>query len=335
MYRKVLERSIGKELSFSRERVFQFFEENLRKKEELSFILPLLSDILDRNLSFYFFPEVRMSYGLTWEKIDEIKERALKTVEKRFEELYEIAATHKEEKVREEALYILIKFLPETNLSFKHHIRLSALLIENLLRKREERLSLKGALRHDLKEVVEEAYGKVEMEVEVYPKLSEKLTAHIEKGEREAEAYLLISNVNFKKLPRIAKLLIYSQREKLIKLIEETLDRDLEKGIISEPVVGYFESVASRKREEIPDELLHLIADKGAQSRSSFDFKEFSSEFIKSDTVFLQGRGRKWLTLSKDSFKSESILSFSDFDKEERRETKKLEKLPPVFKTLS
>ena len=70
MYKEVLKRSIGRELSFSQDEVFRFFEENLRKKEELSFILPLLSDILDRSLSFYFFPEVRMSYGLTWEKID-------------------------------------------------------------------------------------------------------------------------------------------------------------------------------------------------------------------------------------------------------------------------
>jgi len=309
MYKDTLKRSIGRELSYNREEVFSFIEENLAKKEELPFILPILSDILDRSLSFYFFPEVRMSYGLTWEKIDEIKKRALVTVEKRFKELYEIAATFKEEEVRREALYILIKFLPETELSFKYHIKLAGLLIENLLRKRDEKLSLKGALRHDLREVVEEAYGKVDLRVrvEVYPKLIEKLKERLER-EKEAEAYVLISSESFDNLSEIDRFLVYGHRKELTGLIKEILAEELERNIISDVVLTYFKNVTSRKKERI-------------QSLSSFDLKASSRRSIKSDNVFLHTGVKNELTFSKEFFKSATIFSLSG--EERSSETKK------------
>ena len=51
MYKDTLKRSIGRELSYNREEVFSFIEENLAKKEELPFIHTILSDILDRSIS--------------------------------------------------------------------------------------------------------------------------------------------------------------------------------------------------------------------------------------------------------------------------------------------
>ncbi len=302
MYKEVLKRSIGRELSYNRGRLFDFIRESLKKEEELPFVLPLLSSLLDRDLSLYFFPEVRASYGLTWEKIEEIKKEALKILKDCFKELYKIAFVYEDESLRKEALYALVKFLPESSCSFKEHLKLAFLLVRNLLIKRDESLSLKGALRHDLKELVEEVYGEVSLEVAPYNSLLEKLKKRLsEYKEDEAEAYLLIATRSFNRLTEQDKFSLLAKRKRLLDLIKGYFKK-LEEFTTQEEVdavYGYFESLVS-KRAQILSSLEDSLLSNSSKTSATFFLHNgvklephSSNELFSSDRISLfLGSGR-------------------------------------------
>jgi AcrR family transcriptional regulator len=262
---KIIKSSVGTELSKNPEELFSYLEEQIERQEELSVLLGILSNVLDKSFSFYFFPELKMSYGLTDEKIEALKRRGLKVVERTFRSLLQIAAREEDKEVREEALYILAKFLPQTELPFASHLKFALFLLTKLISKQDEKLALKAALRHDLKALLKQFYplSRKDEEVKPYEELLKKLKERV--AEKEAQAYYLISATAFKELDERDREMLRGRADELKEVLKEAVKREVAEGLIDETALKYAENLMEERK--LP------------QSFSSLEDRAFSTSF--------------------------------------------------------
>jgi hypothetical protein len=300
---ETIKRSVGTELSKNPEEVFSYLEKQIERQEGLSTVLGVLSNVLEKSFSFYFFPEVKMSYGLTDEKIEALKRRGLKVVERTFKSLVRIAAREENEEIRRETLYILAKFLPQTELPFSDHLKFALLLITKLINKQDEKLALKAALRHDLKELVKYFYPLSEKDGEVKPygELLKKLKERI--AEKEAQAYYLISTTAFKELDERDREMLRGRAERLKGVLKKAVEAELTEGLIDGLALEYAENLIEEMK--LPQSLSSLGR---ADSSSAFKISSMSKE---------QTVEREFLISKKEDLKLFNTLFRSSIGKDE------------------
>lgn len=183
--------SITRRLAYESGDIFRELAAHFEGRKKLEFSLNLLSGLLEEDLPYYYLPDLP-NHSQLLKQQNALKQQALIFLQQHSGVLFVLLLDEKIDKqIKENLFYLLAKYLPEVELSFREYLRFGMIILEFAQQKLAGDLPVQALCRYDLEPLAKHFGIDIHCSQKPpYPQLTKRLK---EPKDDYARLYLLLT----------------------------------------------------------------------------------------------------------------------------------------------